>query len=244
MSEQYKTLARFYEDVICDEQYNLWLNFLVETLKEQNPEPYGIDFACGTGLFTRKVKRAGFNVVGVDLSAEMLAVAEEKTRDEKLNIKYFLGDYKTFKLKEKQGFITAVNDGLNYVDKKGLKKALSNVYSNLVKGGVFIFDISTPYKLKEVLSKNMFGDDSDELSYIWLSEYDEKNDKVDMTLSFFKRNGSAYERFAEVQSQYVHSKEFVESELLSAGFKIVSVTDENGNALIENSKKMLFIVKK
>ena len=106
MNEQYKTLARFYEEIICDEQYNSWLNFLVKTLKEQNPEPFGVDFACGTGLFTRKLKQLGYGVTGVDLSAEMLAVAEEKTRKEKLNIKYFLGDYKSFKLKEKQGFIS------------------------------------------------------------------------------------------------------------------------------------------
>lgn len=243
MKLEYKTLSRFYDGIILDKQYENWLNFLASTLKKQNPGPHGIDFACGTGLFTRKLKAEGFEVVGVDISPDMLAVAEEKTRAQKLNIKYYLGDYKTFKLKEKQAFITAVNDGFNYVDRKGLKKAFSNVYQNLLKGGVFMFDISTEYKLKNVLGCNMYGDDSEELSYLWFNDYHEETKSLDMTLTFFKRNGDFYQRSTEVQSQFAHD-DCVEDLLISAGFKILSKTDENGNELTKNSQKILFIAQK
>ncbi|MBR6737894.1 MAG: class I SAM-dependent methyltransferase [Clostridia bacterium] len=244
MSVEYKTLSQFYNGIICDDAYSSWLDFLAKTLKSKNPEPFGIDFACGTGLFTRKVKALGYSVVGVDISPDMLAVAEETTRNEKLNIKYFVGDFKNFKLKEKQGFITAVNDGFNYVPITGLKKAIKNCYDSLKNNGVLMFDVSTPYKLKEVLAKNMFGDDGEELSYIWLSEFISDSSRLDITISFFKKEGEVYKRFTEQQSQYAHEKEDIENILKTVGFTNFTVTDENGNPLTKTSQKMLFIATK
>ncbi len=244
MPNSYTALAKFYEDIIYDDSYKTWLNYLLSVVKTNAKNGVCLDVACGTGIFTRLLKKEGYKVTGVDYSVDMLSIAKQKAIDEKLNINYLLGDIRTLKSLEKVELITAVNDGLNYIKSSELIKAFKGFYNSLKKGGTLIFDISSKYKLKNILGNNAFGDDSDNLSYLWLNSYNENENFVDISLSIFEKVGNTYLRHNESQIQYAHETEFIIERLKDAKFNVISVTDGFGNILKDNSDRILFIAKK
>ncbi len=244
MPNSYTALAKFYEDIIYDDNYKRWLNYLLSVVKNNAKSGTCLDIACGTGIFTRLLKREGFKVTGVDYSVDMLNVAKQKSIEERLNINYLFGDMRSFKSLEKVDFITAVNDGLNYIKSSELIKVFKNFYNALKKGGTLIFDISSKHKLKNILGNNAFGDDSENLPYLWLNSYNDSENSVEISLSIFERIEGVYTRYSETQVQYAHETDFVIKCLKDAKFNLVSVTDGFGNNLKEDSDRILFIAKK
>ena len=244
MTNSYTALSKFYEEIIYDKDYKTWMQFVIKTVKDNSQGNKGLDVACGSGILTRLLKKNGFDVTGVDISQDMLNVAQEKSYQEKLNIKYLKEDMKSLKSLEKVDFITVINDGLNYVDNKCLLKTFKNFYNSLKKGGVLIFDVSSAYKLKYVLGNNAFGDDGENLSYLWLNSYDESTSSVDISLSIFEKVGDTYKRYNENQVQFAHSVENLVDKLKEAGFTLISVTDSFGKQLKENTERILFVLKK
>ena len=241
---QYKSLSKYYETLILDDGYNKWIDYMLSVLKSNVSLGVGYDVGCGTGIFTRKLKKSGFSVKGVDISAEMLAVAKDQSSKEGVYIDYLNCDMRALKSFEKLDFITAINDGLNYVSQKDIKRCFSSFSKCLKKGGILLFDISTEYKLTSVLNGNMFGSDNEDLSYIWLSEYDENENKLIMNLSFFEKQGDLYKRFDEQQTQYAHQILDIKSELESTGFELISLTGAFGEELLNTSHRAVFLARK
>ncbi|MBO5926887.1 MAG: class I SAM-dependent methyltransferase [Clostridia bacterium] len=244
MSNNYKVLSKFYERIIYDNNYKKWMEFLAGVVKDNQKGKVGLDVACGSGIFTRHLKRLGYDVTGVDISLEMLTEAKNNSAREKLNIKYLCQDMRSLKSIEKVDFITVINDGLNYVQNKDLLKTFKNFYACLKKGGSLIFDLSTEYKIKNVLSNNAFGNDGDLLSYIWLNSYIKESNAVEISLSIFEKDGDKYIRYNENQIEYAHSESLVKELLTKAGFNVKSVTDGFGKKLNNTSERVLFVCEK
>ena len=242
--KEYFALSRFYDGIINDSDYDLWLNRLADLTVETVTHKSGVDCACGSGLFTRKLRAKGLSVYGVDISEEMLEKAIQYNNRLKLNIQYLKGDIKSLKCFEKVGFITCINDGINYIPQKDLLKTFKSFYKNLLKGGTLIFDISSEYKLKNILGNNVYGDNSEELSYIWFNELNENEQKVDINICFFEKQGDTYKRYNEEQTQYIHTETQVLSALEEVGFKEVKILNKNGEQKAENEERLLFIAKK
>ena len=221
MSNSYTILSKYYDKLIYDSEYQQWVDYVAKVVKEYAKSKKGVDVACGTGIFTRALKKSGFDVAGIDLSQEMLEKAINLTVKENLSITYLKQNMKNLKLFEKVGFITCINDGLNYLNGVDFEKAIKSFSSNLLSGGLLLFDISSKYKLENVLSNNMYGDNSEDLSYIW---FNTKNDDS-----------------VEINVQYVHSLEFVTNVLEKNNFNIVKVTGELGKDLNKNSLRQIFI---
>lgn len=240
----YEVLSKYYQKLILDSEYDRWTDYLLTVVKQHAEYPIGVDVGCGTGIFTRKLKKAGFDVSGVDISESMLTVAETISRKERVKIDYMKGDMRTISLFKKVGFITLVNDGINYIEPKDVLKTFKNFNKCLQKGGLLTFDLSTQYKLQFVLGNNMYGDDSEDLSYIWLSEYDSVENKVDINISFFEKQGDVYKRYNEYQTQFVHDVSDIENALMESGFEIVSVTNPYGEDRTSKEERILFIAKK
>ncbi|MDE6868794.1 MAG: class I SAM-dependent methyltransferase, partial [Clostridia bacterium] len=99
-----------------------------------------------------------------------------------------------------------------------LKTAFSRVYSCLKKGGVFIFDVSSPYKLKNLIGNNLFAEDNEDLTYLWFNKLD--GDRVIMDLTFFERQGEKYLRSDERHVQYIHEEDELCAALNGAGFSV------------------------
>ena len=244
MGSQYTSLARFYEKILFDKNYDSWTDYVVSLLKSQTTSKNGLDVACGSGILTRKLKKQGFSVVGIDVSEDMLFEAQRIANEENLSIKFLKQDMRNLKSFEKVGFITVINDGINYVNQSDIEKTFKRFYTALNSQGVLIFDVSSEYKLKNVLSNNVFCDNSEDVSYIWFNELDESKNLVNIDLTIFEKNNDSYIRYDESQTQYIHDINSIVNALNSAGFKSVKTLDKFGNELQKDSDRILFIAKK
>ena len=150
----YSVLAGFYDTIIKDDSYDKWTSYIVDLVQKYSTSKTGLDVACGSGIVTLKLKKAGFNVTGIDISNEMLLKAQASAIKEGLNVTFLRQDMKSLRVFEKVGFITAINDGLNYVKQNELKKVFSSFNKCLIKGGTIIFDVSSSYKLKNMEIKS------------------------------------------------------------------------------------------
>lgn len=241
-NSQYSILSKYYDQIILDENYLKMVSSIISLVKKYSNGKKGVDCCCGTGIVTRELKKNGYTVTGVDISDEMLEKAVNITSEQKLNVTYIKQNVKNLKLFEKVDFITVINDGLNYLNGKDFIKAIKSFYQNLVKGGVLIFDISSEYKLKNVLANNMFGDNSKNLSYMWFNTLN--SDSVEFNLTFFEKDGNFYKRYDETQVEYIHTLNFVKDTLTSVGFEIVEILGENATSLKNDSNKQIFIARK
>ena len=240
MAEQaYNALAPYYEKLITSCDYEQWSQYVFTKLKTYAKGSLGCDLACGSGYFTRFLKKNGYFVYGVDNSEGMLKEAVRLSNEEKIFVNFQRQDIKNFKSFEKLDFITAINDGYNYISPKDIKKSFKSVFNCLKKGGVFMFDVSSSYKLKNVLGNNLFGEDTDELTYLWFNTLDENG--VGMELTFFIKDGDRYVRKDESHYQFIHEKEDIEKALLDCGFEIVEVCGHLGEQISSESHRINFI---
>ena len=150
-------------------------------------------------------------------------------------------------------------DGINYVTSlEDLYKVFSKIYNLLKPGGVFIFDISSYYKLSEVLGNNFMGESRDGISYMWTNYYDEANQLLEMNLDFFLKldpeevegdyleegpqdDDNLYERYREIHLQRAHREEEIVDVLKKAGFgRIDSYGDFSLDRPGDQSERIFF----
>ena len=243
MSEKaYNALAPYYERLITSCDYEQWSQYVFTKLKTYAKGKVGCDLACGSGYFTRFLKKNGYNVYGVDNSENMLVEAVRLSNQEQIFVNFIRQDIKNFKSFEKLDFVTTINDGFNYVAQKDLFKSFKNVATSLKKGGVFMFDVSSSYKLKNVLANNLFGEDTDDVTYLWFNTL--QDGSVKMELTFFIKDGEKYIRKDENHLQYIHEIKDIESALIGAGFEIIEVCGQLGEELTAVSQRINFIAVK
>ncbi len=241
-ADAYTILADYYERFAAADGYDEWAKFVVSLVKEFSKGKNGADLACGSGFFTRALKLSGFNVFGADISEDMLVKAREKNFEENVNVEYRAQSLQSFKTFEKLHFITVINDGFNYLDDRAFKTALDAIRKGLKKDGVLIFDVSSEYKLKNVLKDNVFAEDYDDVTYLWFNELD--GDELKMSLSFFVRDGDMYERFDETHVQYARSVDKIKEALENARFEILKISGGGGEELRYDSDRIVFVAAK
>lgn len=217
--KSYSAIGGVFEYLNSDCDYLKWSQYLIKTLKSLHVGHEGVDIGCGNGYFTRALYKAGYSVKGMDISPEMLSTAIELARKEGVGSEFLTGDITKLHLCGKVDFITAVNDCINYVPQSKLRSTFKGVFSNLKKGGVFLFDISSENKLKNIIGNNLFVKDLDRATVIWFNTF--KGDRVEMELTLFSLNENGmYNRVDERQTQYVHTEQDVVAALSEAGFTV------------------------
>ncbi len=218
----YTGFARIYDKVMADVDYIGWAKFLDENIKahaiiEGNNT---LELCCGTGNLTLELIKLGYDMSGVDISLEMLSIASEKLKEESVIL--FQQDITRLSLNAKYRIILCPCDGINYVlTKKDLRSTLKRVHNHLEVKGLFIFDVSSEYKVSSVLGDNTFSHRGEELSYIWENSYSRKI--LNMDISFYVKEEAGYSRIEEVQSQRAYSKGELVKELEALGFKVLKV---------------------
>ena len=221
MANCYSALGRWFETLNEDCDYEQWSQYLIDKLKGLKAGANGLDIGCGNGYFTRALTRAGYTVTGIDISPQMLDTAQALAHKEGVRAEFLLGDITKLKVNSKKDFCIAINDCINYVPKNKLKSALAHVKGCLKKGGLFIFDISSAHKLKNVIGNNLFAEDREEISYIWFNTLAE--DSVTMDLTFFERQKDGrYVRSDERHIQYVYEEDELICALKEAGFSVTT----------------------
>lgn len=240
MKVSYAALGGKFEYLNSDCGYEQWSQYLIKTLGELGAGPVGVDIGCGNGYFTRALYRAGKQVCGVDISPEMLTKARELAAAEGVRAEFLLGDITKLKLLRRADFAVAVNDCLNYVPPERLSAAFSHVRACLKKGGAFVFDISTEYKLKNVLANNLFSEDLDDITYLWFNNFDGQKVVMDITV-FTPVGGGLFRREDERHVQYAHKTEDVIAELGRCGFEVLRTEGHLGEPLRADSLRANFI---
>lgn len=239
--EQYKEFAQIYDELMhSDIDYERWCDYIENLFTEHGCEPDSIcELACGTGNMTAGLERRGYDMTGVDISPQMLAVAEEKLK----NTELMCIDMSRFRPFKKYDAFLCMIDGLNYViAPKAVENTFRRVHDNLNDGGVFIFDVSTEYKLKNILGNETFIYSEYDIFYSWQNEYHEKYKLSDMLLNFFVREGKRYRRFEERHLQRGWTQEQLTLMLKKAGFTDINVYDElTHNAPNEKSARIVFV---
>lgn len=238
--QAYSALSKVYEYLILDCDYIEWSQYLLSKLKGMGNFSTGIDCACGSGIFTRALASGGYQMTGVDLSAEMLTEAVKNSVG--YGITYLNMDMSKLKSLKKVDFITVVNDGVNYLDRASLQRAFKAFYSSLKKGGVIYFDMSSQYKLEQILANNMFGEDTEKCSYLWFNRLGDGF--VDFDIVLFERQGELYKKSEETHRQYVHKIEEVVEMLKSAGFENVCASGHMGKPLTSKTERVEFTAQK
>ena len=239
IGEAYSVLSKYYESLAEEDGYEEWGKLVLKLAEKHAKGKKCADLACGSGYFTRLLKKAGYDVFGCDISSEMLTEAEKKSADENLYIEYRNQDISAFKSFEKLDLVTVINDGFNYLGRDKLKRALKAISKNLKSGGALIFDVSSEYKIKNILANNVFAEDLDDLTLLWFNELVEN--KLTMSLTLFIKDGEKYVRKDEIHVQYAHSVEFIENALREVGLTPVEIFGQAENGVSENDERINFV---
>lgn len=218
-STQFKNIAPYYDALMAGVPYRFWVDYVEGLLARLDYHPYTVlDLACGTGNVSEEFARRGYQVVGADLSAEMIEVARAKGGA----VEYFVQDMAELDLGRRFDLAVCLFDSLNYITDVGrLSAAIGRVFEHVVDGGVFIFDINTIYALSHHFFDQANLSSERYPKYIWTSAYDHTTRicRVDMTFEVLQEGKPA--QFKEVHMQRGHSLEELSRMLADAGFEVV-----------------------
>ena len=217
MSRSYTYLAGKFEYLNKDCGYEKWSQYLHGRLSELGiARGRGLDIGCGSGYFTRYFDALGYDMTGFDISAEMLSEAERK-KGGRQRPQYVQEDVRRLKIAGKADFAVAVNDCFNYIPPADIPRAFARVAAALRAGGAFLFDVSTEYKLREIVGNNTFCEDAEEFAYMWFNRL--AGDRVEMDITTFAREADGrFVRGDERHVQYVHTEDALRAALEGAGF--------------------------
>lgn len=244
--ECYNDFASIYDELISEDiDYEKWSNRIMELCHENHVERRNyLDLACGTGNFTAHIGKHFVFTTAVDLSSSMLSIADEKLKEENIRAKVVCQNICNLKLNKQFDLITCGLDSTNYiVDEVSLKNYFKSVHSHLKEDGIFIFDVNTEYKIKEVLGNNTFNYNEDDVVYIWENTLD--GDIVTMDLTFFVKKGQVYHRFDEVHRERGYSEATLEKYSKEAGFTILEKLNCYGDDIIDNeTERITYVLRK
>ncbi|MCR5456844.1 MAG: class I SAM-dependent methyltransferase [Clostridiales bacterium] len=248
MGDSYSILANWYDELMGDFDYSKLSEFCCDAINKYSPNiPKQIlDLGCGTGSLSVLMAKKGYDVTGIDLSNEMLALASAKANNLNLKIKYACEDMAYLDVGHGYGAAICSLDGLNYLlDKESLSSCISRVYSSLADGGLFIFDVNSEFRYKTIYADNSYVYDMGELFLVWRNYYKSSTGKCNFYLTFFEKNGKQWTRRDEVQVQKYHSEKALNKILTETGFEIMSIS--SGPDKLESfnkDEKKYFICKK
>ena len=242
----YNDFAYNYDALMGDVDYDARTEYLCALFKKFDREPtLMLDLACGTGEFSNRFARKNISVIGVDISYDMLSVAREKSADEGNDILYLCQDAAELDLYGTIDGAICCLDSLNHItDYDSFCRAIERVSLFLEKDRLFIFDLNTEYKHREVLGNNTFVIDTDEVYCVWQNEYDGKGE-VEITLDFFMPEGDAYYRTGESFCERAYTEGEIANALQKAGLKIEAVfEDMSETAPADTTERVVYVTRK
>lgn len=231
-----------YEDINYDEVAEKIIDLCTQNSIEFDDY---LDLACGTGNVAIKVAKYFKNTYAVDLSDDMLNIAFDKFKQNKIKAKVICQDMCELSLNHKFDLITSVLDSTNYITEENeLLAYFRNVYDHLKEKGLFVFDINSYYKLSNVLGNNIYTYSSEDVFYTWENSFEDE--VLNMFLTFFvKQSNGLYERFEEEHFERAYTEKYIEQALNECGFKLINkfagYSDEKVN---EESERILYVVTK
>ena len=225
----YNGFAYLYDSFMAGTPYTEWVayidNILVRHLSQNRKNHIVLDLACGTGNITIPLAQMGYDMIGVDKSVDMLAQAQAKATGHK--ILFLAQDMRELDLYGTVDAAICVCDGINYIlSEAELVAIFKRVRMFLNPGGVFIFDMNTEYKFKEVLGGKIFTAKVDDAEYEWDNHFDSDTGVNEYRVTFMSTTG---ESFVEVHHQRAYPIDVICDLLRSAGFESVDMRNGYGD---------------
>ncbi len=224
----YQALAKIYDTIMTRADYPAWVDFVWQAHQRlQLPFPkQALDLAAGTASVGLELAKRGVGVLAVDQSMEMLLQAKARALNLGLSgrFRFQQADLALWQA-PKEAFDLAVCscDGLNYLSKDGICSLFKQLAACLQPGALFIFDLTTPFKFREIFAHNVFAENFPDFSYIW--ENDLKADSCDFMLTIFLKEGRRYQKYQERHTQYIYTVEELGESLAGCGFSWRGIFD-------------------
>lgn len=203
-----------------------------------------LDMGCGTGNLTTRLAAMGYDVVASDASAEMLSVAAGKSDG---SIRYICQDMTETELYGAVEVAVSTLDSINHLESpEDIQTCFARLAENMEPGGVFVFDVNTVYKHREILAENTFVYDVEGVYCVWQNTFRPEDNGVDIELDlFFENDDGTYDRAYESFGEIALEQEEIEIMLVKAGFEVKLVYEYlTMNPPTEKSEKLLFAAKK
>ena len=271
--ESYTGFAEVYDEFMEDTTpYELWRDKIIErinlygvTRKADEKDLKGLseyesnivsekniilELGCGTGTMTTLLAMEGYDVMGIDLSYEMLERAREKAIENDQEIMYFCQNMKEFELYSTVGTIISICDSINYIlEDKDLIETFKRVNNYLFPGGIFVFDFNTLYKYKEVIGNSTIAENHEDASFIWENYFNDSTNINEYDLTIFSKivddeGEEFFERIKENHYQRGYKVEEILAFLKEADLELLEIKDADTNLELVDTTQRVFIVAK
>lgn len=249
--EQYGAFSTLYDVLMEDVDYDRWAGFVAELMERYRPDRQELrvlDCASGTGSVAIRLAKKGYRVTGADISEDMLRIAMEKARLSGVAIPFVHMDMRSVAIHKKQDVITCCCDGVNYLtSSEDVKAFFNSARENLIVGGLLLFDVSSRYKLSEVIGCRQMGEDRAECTYLWENVYDPESVLIEMDLHFFVRenNGKLWRRFDEKHLQRAHSESELRQWATECGYEVLQVLDFDTKGPVRDiTERLQFVLRR
>ena len=246
----YKDFAFFYDLLMKNADYESRFDYIIGLLAENGiGEGILLDMACGTGTLSKMFAQKGFDVVGVDASEEMLSKAQEKKLEENFDALFLCQKMEELDLFGTIDAAVCTLDSLNHVtEKEKIREIFRRVALFMNDGGVFVFDVNTLYKHREVLGNNAFVFDTENVFCAWLNTLLEDGETTQIDLDIFESDeeeDDVYVRYSEEFFERGYELNFLKKTLEQFRFEVVGIYDDMTKEPIkENSERAVFVCKK
>ena len=242
--EAYTGFAEVYDVFQDNVPYEEWCSYVTGLLKEyQVMDGLVLDLGCGTGSLTGLMARSGYDMIGIDNSGEMLQIAMNKRNASGLDILYLLQDMRGFELYGTVKAVFSICDSMNYImEYQELVEVFRLVNNYLDPKGVFIFDLNTEYKYRELLADNTFAEDREESSFIWNNFYDEEDKVNEYDLTLFVKEGELYRKFEETHYQRAYGLDQIQQAIRDGGMEFVAAYDACTRNPVQQDSERIYVI--
>ncbi len=245
--EAYKSFASVYDEFMDNIPYEEW-GVYVHNLLEKNNVSKGniVELGCGTGSMTQILDSYGYNMIGIDISKDMLEIANNKKKDAGKNITYLYQSMADFELENKVDACVCVCDSSNYLIENGeLMACFRSVYNNLKDNGILIMDFKTEYFYKKILGECTIAENREDASFIWENFYynEDKINEYILTL-FIKDANGKFDKYEETHYQRAYSIKEIKENLKVSGLKLINIYEAFTNKKPNRHSQRVYLIAK
>ena len=246
----YDMLAPIYDEVNKDIDYSGWADFIEKIIqKHQGFEEQNLilDLGCGTGRMTLELAKRGYDMTGIDYSAEMLDIARSEAEKKKItNILWLNQDMRDFELYGTVGVTVSCLDCMNHLTSKtDFLRCLSLVHNYLVPGGLFIFDINGKARFEKTYARNSYVMETEASVCVWQNYYNDSNGICSFYITLFSENeNGSYDRYDEIQQEKMYTLRSIKNMLLKSGFEFSGAYSDFEFSEATDENERIYIVAK
>lgn len=232
-----------------DIPYDKWSEYIVGLLKSRGvSDGLVCELGCGTGEITMRLKKAGYDMIGLDFSEDMLMAARDKMSDKDAgNILYTHQDMRSFELYGTVRAFVCVCDSMNYIlREEELLEVFKRVNNYLDKDGVFLFDLKTAYFFRNSYGNRTFSQEREEGVLLWENHYDAERrlNEYDLTIDLFDPEENVYDEIKEHHVQRAYEPETVKRLLEQAGLEFIAAYDAFTHVPPKEDSERIYMIAK